>query len=577
MRAVVAASGRPYGGHPVSLVTSSRSRRAALCAALLVLAVGLTAGCTPGIRSYAPERQAVVDRSGVEFPTGLELRVAAVGFTAATALATDDAAFVYVADHGERGKEARITRIDPATGEQVEVYPARRAIVSWFDRRPRLYGPVGGLSFRNGELYASVRDADDSGTVVAFDLSNWPGEKLARPPLRTVTGELPAAGDHGVTALAFHPVTGRLFFGVGSATNSGVVGLDNWQTGWLQEHPDFHDQPLVDLKINGFRFDTEDPASGLLNPDKVNTAPFNAFGESSQRVPAAPGGKPTAAIYSVDPRGGDLRVEAHGIRNPAGLAFNEFANLYASNQGMEMRGTRPVKDDPDTVVRVFTVSSSDAAVWYGWPDYSADFRPITDPSFQPPSQLLVRTGYAELSFLIDHAASGGTGRSTGLAAPDRGTLLAAVFPALSGASGIAFVPFDAPGFERFAGELLVALRGDRAPFATSGLPLRQPQGRRVGIVDPDRSTHKPFLYNTRAINVEDEDQEGVLTRPVAVTFDRSGALWILDQGIMRMRDGRERYKPGTGRLYRLAPPSPQEDEEAMTRPTQDQTASGESP
>lgn len=565
MSEVVVATGRPYGGRPVSLTRSSRSRRAAPVAVLLAVLVGLVAGCTPSVRSYAPARQETIDRRGVEFPTGLELRIAATGFTAPTALATDDDGFVYVADRGERGQEVRITRLDPATGEQVEIYPARRAIVSWFDRRPRLYGPVGGLAVRNNELYASVRDADDSGMVVAFDLSDWPGDPPTRPPVRTVVGELPAAGDHGVTALAFHPVTGRLFFGVGSATNSGVVGLDNWQSGWLREHPEFHDQPLVDLRINGFRFDTEDPASGLLNPDKVNTAPFNPFGESTQRIPAAPGGKPTAAIYSVDPRGGDLRVEAHGIRNPAGLAFNEFANLYATNQGMELRGTRPVKDDPDTVVRVFTVSSSDAAVWYGWPDYSADLRPITDPAFQPPIQFLARTGYGELSFLINHDVSGGTARPTGLTAPDRSTLLAAVFPALSGASGLAFVPFDAPGFDRFAGELLVALRGDRAPFATSGLPLQEPQGRRVSLVDPDSSTREPFLYNTRDIDLTNTDEQNVLSRPVAVTFDRSGALWVLDQGVMRVRDGRERFKPGTGRLYRLAPPTA-ENEAPTTRP-----------
>ena len=519
---------------------------------LLAAGIGLAAGCTPGVRVYAPKAQPTIDRSDAEFPTGLELRVVATNFTAATALATDDAGFIYVADEGVRGKEVRITRVDPSTGSEVEVYPARRAIVSWFDKRPRLYGPIGGMAFRDGELFASARDATDAGVVVAFDLSEWPTELTSRPPMRTVVGQLPAQGDHGVTALAFHPVTGRLFFGVGSATNSGVVGLDNWEMGWVGIHRGFHDQPLLNLKINGFRFDTEDPTAGFLNPEKVNTAPFNAFGQSTQRIPAEANGKPTAAIYSVDPRGGDLRVEAHGIRMAAGLAFNDFANLYASNQGMELRGTRPVKDDPDAILRIFTVSGSDVAAWYGWPDYSADLRPITSPSLQPPRQLLARTGYAELSSLIDTTANVGRESPRALTPPDRATLLAATFPALSGASGMAFVPRGAAGFEDLAGQLVVALRGDRAPFATSGLPLREPQGRYVAIVDPDRGTTNPFVLNT--VPAGKQAAEDPLKRPVAVAFGRDGAMWILDGGTMRMRGGEERHRPGTGQLLRLASP-----------------------
>ncbi len=517
----------------------------ALILACLVLLVA--GGCVNSPKAYAPAERPTLDRRGVEFPPGLEMSVVIKNLTAATAVVCGERGEVFVADRGARGGEVRIQRLDTDAGELVELYPARNAIVSWFDRRERYFGPVGGLAWRGGELYASVRDADDAGLILAFDLRGWkPGD--GRPPVRTVVADLPAQGDHPVTALAFHPITGRLFFGVGSATNSGVVGLDSWQSGWLREHPTVHDRPLVPLKIFGYRFDTEDPAAGLLNPDKVNTAPFNAFGQSGQRVPAARDGKPNAAVYSVHPRGGDLVVEAHGLRMPAGLAFNSFANLWATNQGMELRGTRPVKDDPDALVRIFASGASDAAGWYGWPDYSADFRPITDASFQPPRQMLARTGYSELSFLIER--SRGSGTTVGLSTPDRDTLLGAVFPPLSGASGLAFVPKQQPGLEAFEGQALVALRGDRAPLATSGLPLKRPQGRVFAVVDLDRGTWRPLVYNTR----EEEDSR-VIHRPIDVAFDRDGGLWLLDQGEMRIRDGREKFKPGTGRLLRLAPAS----------------------
>ncbi|MEL7240359.1 MAG: hypothetical protein AAGK78_15985, partial [Planctomycetota bacterium] len=344
-----------------------------------------------------------------------------------------------------------------------------------------------------GELFVTARDRDDTGQVIAFQLEGW-DETAGRPPLRTVVGQLPAQGDYSVSDLAMHPVTGRLFFGVGAATNSGVVGLDNWDVGWVRRHPNFADRPLTDLKIFGYRFNTPDPAAGLLNPEQVNTAPYNPFGVSNQRIEAADDGKPTSAIYSIDPRGGDLRVEAHGIRNPTGLAFNSFANLYASNQGMELRGTRPVKDDPDSIVRVYAVDRSAAAQWYGFPDYSTDFRPVTDERLQPNTQLLERTGYRELSFLVDHENSGGAmgdsfasaeflGMPVGLRVPDANSLLVTSLPALSGAYGMTFVPRNMAGFEDLAGSLVVTLRGDRAPFATSGVPLTGPQGREVVLVD----------------------------------------------------------------------------------------------
>ena len=146
------------------------------------------------------------------------------------------------------------------------------------------------------------------------------------------------------------------------------------------------------------------------------------------------------------------------------------------------------------------------------------------------------------------------GGPAGLATPDRATLLGAVFPPLSGASGLAFVPNDQPGLDAYEGQAIVALRGDRAPLATSGLPLKRPQGRLFAAVDLERGTWRPLVYNTG----EEADRPDVLHRPVDVAFGVDGSLWLLDGGQMRIRDGRERFKPATGRLLRLAPavPSP---------------------
>ena len=522
-------------------------RLAVLCCALSAAA----GGCVRGVRGFAPDQRPAVDRRFVEYPTGLQLSVVAEHLTAATALAVGPDNALYVADRGGRGEEVRITRLEPDSGQTRQIYPAYNGpLAGYLDDRLKLFGPVGGLAFHDGKLFATARDADDRGLVVAFDLSTWSGER--RPPMQTVVGELPAQGDYAVTDLAVNPLTGRLFFGVGAATNSGVVGVDNWEVGWLKRHPDFHDRPLRDLKVGGYRFDTEDPAAGLLNPDKVNTAPFNAFRRSDQRIPAAPDGKPTAAIYSIDPRGGDLRVEAHGLRDPRGLAFNSYANLYATNDGMELRGTRPVKDDPDVVVRVplsagaGPFAAAAPATWFGWPDYSADLRSITEARFQPPAAMLGLTGYRELSPLIDPVSD--------FEVADRGSLLTAVFPSLSGAAGLAFVPDDAAEpFAPYRGKLVVALNGDRAPFATSGVPLAGPVGFKVAIVDPDARTAEDFVTNV--IGRDEAAASAVaMSRPVDVAFGPDGAMYLLDMGRLQMRGGRERFRRNTGKIYRLAPP-----------------------
>ena len=55
----------------------------------------------------------------------------------------------------------------------------------------------------------------------------------------TIAANLPAQGDYSVTDMVIDPAPARLFFGVGSATNSGVGGLDNWE--WIQDRPAVHD------------------------------------------------------------------------------------------------------------------------------------------------------------------------------------------------------------------------------------------------------------------------------------------------------------------------------------------------
>jgi glucose/arabinose dehydrogenase len=521
--------GQPCGG-------SDRRRRLATVALwVLVALVALVTGCAPGPRMYSAAQQRYVDRKYVEYPAGYQLTLIADRLTAPSAIAFTPDGSIILAETGLDMAQPRVYGWR-ADGTFFDVYPLNphSPFRFWGDKF-RMYGPIGGMCFHDGYLYVSHRDAHGLGVITRLGLDG---------SARTVVADLPTQGDFALTDVTVSP-TGRLVFGIGTATNSGVVGLDNFTIGWPRQYPKVHDQSYVHLKLLGYRFNTSNPNAGLFGGDNVAvTAPLQAFGVSNQtRVLPSPTGKPNGAIYSISPTGGDLRVEAYGIRLPRGLRYNEFGRLYATNNGMELRGTRPVQDDPDALLRVVS------GTWYGWPDYSADLRPITElPINDFTKSMIVKSGYPDLAFLIDHAASN-------LLAPNRETLVSYAFKPLSGAAKLDFVP-EQSAFPEFRGSAIVALSGDRAPFATGGQPLKGTIGYEVTKVDIDGRTAEPFVHNTKgkpASRIPRDEAGDAMERPVDVKFAPDGSLYILDFGRMQIRNGQPDIIERTGKLYRLVP------------------------
>ncbi|MBC8108255.1 MAG: hypothetical protein H7Z14_16835 [Anaerolineae bacterium] len=517
-------------------------------ATILLIIVGT--GCTGTPRVVPLQQQKPIDRSLVEIPAGMALFLEVDGLTTPTSVCFDNEegdhkGTVLIAEGGVGGTAVRILGLKPDRTIS-QIYPRGQSIALPFLQRGfRMYGPIGGMCVVGGRIIVSHRDADGMGVVTSF---GYDGSH------KTVIADLPAQGNYSVTDVALNPVNGRLYFGVGAATNSGVVGLDNWQAGWVRDHPLFHDTTYVALKLLGYRFDTKNPRAGLFGgADIAVTAPFQAFNSSTQtRILPALNGKPSAAIYSISPSGGDLRVEAHGVRLPRGLVFNEYGGLFFTNNGMEMRGTRPVKDDPDTLMRL-----APGTPWYGWPDFSADLRPISESQFQPPMDLVIKTGYPELAALLDH-------KESKLDPPDiiQKQLLYCIFESQSGAAKLDIVPGVGP-FKNMRGDWIVALSGDRSPFATSGQKLIGPMGYKIERVDVDKKQRSEFIRNTSGKPASWTGRGGVaLERPCDVKFAADGTLYILDMGEMRVENGKEKVKAGSGRLFKLVP-----EEAATTRPT----------
>jgi hypothetical protein len=495
-----------------------------------------------------PESRVAIDRKIVDTPKGTSLFAAVRGLTAPTSIAfvTEEGPYkgaMLVAENGGDGP-LDTPRIFgwKQDGTFFNVYPHSSQFPTFglFSSGNKIYGPIGGMVFTQGHIFVTHRDRDRRGVVsaVGFDGS-----------VTTIQGGLPAQGDYSLTDIAVQPITGRLYFGLGAATNSGVVGIDNWQAGWVRNNPDFCDQPGVDIKLQGFKFLTKNPGAGLFGgDDNVETAPFQPFGHNNElRISGSP--MPTAAIFSISPQGGDLRLVAYGIRNPRGLAFHPDAVVFlATNDGMELRGTRPVKEDPDVLVQI----PPDGKNWYGWPDFSANFVSIDNERFLDRS-LISRSGYPELTFLINHLASK-------LTSPEDTArqLLYGQFPWQSGAAKLDFVPSNS-NLREYRGNVIVALDGDRAPFATSGQPLTMVTGRKIVRIDINEKRPEEFIHNTRNIPASKlgNDVEA-LERPNDVKFGPDGKLYILDYGRMEVKEGREKIVPGTGCIFVLeqtVPPS----------------------
>src|SRR5947209_5283731 len=240
----------------IELTRGTRLPCKSLPALALVGSLVLLGGCFHGPTIYKGNAQVTIDRRVLEYPAGFDCKLVATGFTAPIALAFDTDGTQFVAEAGVEGEEPRIYAIRPDYSLAV-IYPASRRIpFSPVQPGFQIYGPVGGMVCYQHKLYVSHRDHDGRGVITAFGLDG---------SHNTIVADLPAQGDFGVTDLAVF--RDRLYFGVGSATNSGIVGLDNLR--WLRRHRAFCDQPYQDLELLGLRFNTKNPFAGLFGGSDI--------------------------------------------------------------------------------------------------------------------------------------------------------------------------------------------------------------------------------------------------------------------------------------------------------------------
>ncbi|HLY25638.1 MAG TPA: hypothetical protein VKQ72_04820 [Aggregatilineales bacterium] len=418
---------------------------------------------------------------------GIRIECVAEGFSFPTSLTFDQAGVAYVAEAGLPFGGA------PPGGRIWKLASDGSRTLLATGLRP----PVNGLKYHGGGLYVS--EGGHPARISRLDLD---GNQTV------ILDNLPGPGNYHTNMVVFGP-DGKLYFSQGAMTNTGIVGLDSYDLGWLRRLPHAHDIPGYNIALAGVNVETANPLSSASEA-QTRTGAFVPFGEPTQPQQRISGQIPcTAAVMRCDADGSNLELVAWGLRNAFGLGILPDGRLLAVDQGADDRGSRPVGNVPDLLFEVR------AGAWYGWPDFIGG-EPISEAKYRPergPEPTFVLANHNELPV------------------PERPLLR---FPAHCAA-----VKFDTitNRDHRWKGQLVVALFGDERPMTA---PAGTRAGRAVIRVDPGDWSIHPLIANP-------------LSRPIDVYFDpKAETLYVLDFGQFEMSpDLSVVAGPKTGKLWRV--------------------------
>jgi len=363
--------------------------------------------------------------------------------------------------------------------------------------------PITGINYLNSNIYVSHRGVV---SIVKPD-----GTK------QNIIAGLPSNGDYCNSGVEIGP-DNKIYFGQGTATNSGVVGLDN---DWVFDFPLTCDYPGDYIMLYEQNFATYNMLILGGAKEVVYTGAFSAYGipngpyEVRKGVVKASGG-----ILRANLDGSDLEIYAWGFRNPSYMKFDETNRLFVSNNGYEVRGSRPIANARD---EFFLVSPG---IWYGWPDYSGG-EPVTSLKFTP-------EGGVQPKFLIKNH-------------PNLPPRPYATFPANSGIKG-----FDFNYNSNFGpyGDVYIAEFGSTLPRENSTTLPYIGSGHRISKINMNTGTVSTFAINKSGFPAS-MTLEGGFERPSDVVFGPDGAMYVLDLGL-NVRNEPAVFLPNTGVIWRIS-------------------------
>ena len=449
---------------------------------------------------FKPPRR--IDPAAIALPAGYRIEPIATGLTYPTSVTFDEQGTPYVIEagysYGEDFGEPRLLRIQP-DGSHTEV--ARGAHPPWT-----------GVVFHQGAFYVAEGGEKGGGRIVRIT------------PDGTVTpliSGLPSMGDHHTNGPAIGP-DGAIYFSVGTATNSGVVGPDNAHMGWLPRHPDLHDIPCRDVTLRGLNFTSPNP----LTPDpddQATTGAFVPFGTETKPDQVIRGRVPcSGAVFRLAPGSTAPELVAWGFRNPFGLGFSPDGQLYVTENGHDERGSRPIFGSADYLWKV------EPGRWYGYPDFAGG-RPVNQEWFKPahkdePPQFL----------LAEHPGP-----------PPQPVTLLGVHSSSNHFDFSRGEPFG------YAGQAFIAQFGDQAPDVGK---VMSPVGYKVVRVDVSTGVVEDFAANKDKGSGGPATHLGTggLERPIDARFSPdNAALYVVDFGVMTVIGKQIHPYRETGVLWRI--------------------------
>ena len=437
----------------------------------------------------------------IALPSGYRIELVAHGLTFPTGATFDDRGELFVVEsgycYGEVWTTPRLLRVE-TNGQAAAVATGGHN------------GPWTGVAFHDGAFFVAEGGALEGGKILRIGRDG---------KITSIVDGLPSFGDHHTDGPAISP-DGWIYFGQGTASNSGVVGEDSAKFGWLKRRPDFCDLPGADITLTGENFETKDVVR-TNSRGKVKTGAFVPFGTATQSNQVIKGQvKCSGSVLRVRPDGSNLQLAAWGFRNPFGIAFAPDGQCYVTDNGYDDRGSRPVWGSPEVLWKL----QSDT--WYGWPDFSAG-EPVNTEHFDPPGKPRPRF------VLAKH--------------PNTPPKPVTTFAVHASADGLDFSRSLRFGH---VGQAFVALLGDESPATGKSL---QPVGFKVVRVDVRTGIVEDFAVNRGRVNgPASKLRHGGLERPVAVRFNPIGSeLVVVDFGIIRHDQKGAHPQQGTGVIWKI--------------------------
>jgi glucose/arabinose dehydrogenase len=424
----------------------------------------------------------------INVPSGFQVEVFAQGLNFPINMIFTDEGDMLVAESGYLTGIGRILKL---TNGQFEIVSDEFNV------------PISGVNYRDGVIYVSHK-----GFVTTI------GRDGTR---KDIISGLPSNGDFMNNKVEFG-LDGKMYFGQGAATNSGVVGTDNL---WVRTNALMHDFPGDYIMLNGQNFVTNNMLLAPGTDESVYTGAFSPYGVPNNPYEVRKGVmKATNSILRANLDGTELELYAWGLRNAVRLKFDEAGRLFAANNGFDERGSRPIANASD---HLYLITQG---LWYGWPDFTAG-EPVTASRF-------TSEGGKPLEFLLTNH-------------PNVAPVPFARFPPNSTIMG-----FDFNRYEEFGiiGDIFVAEFGSIWPAFGDFLTPNPGIGHKVSKVNLFTGGVTTFAINKTGFP-SSLTLEGGFGWPTDVVFGPDHALYILDYST-NPRGNLQEFLPYTGVIWRIS-------------------------